>query len=152
MTATTFEQVHAEFLMVVGTKPEGYAYQRPALATSPLYVHVEPTGDLACGCIVGHWLHLHRGVPLEALVPLEGISGPSVVLQLMATDVLPMNLLNHPTSAQLLKFLQMLQSFQDVDTPWAEAVEIAHNMVTTPPWSLLLAPSWEPAVPARVHA
>lgn len=150
MTAATFEQVHAEFGTIVDAMPADYAYERVTPAGKPLYVHGE-VGALTCGCIAGHWLHYCRGVPLERLTSLEGISAPSVVLQLMATDVLPIDLLDHPTSAQLLKFLQALQSYQDMGATWREAVDTAHRLVTTPPWSLLLAPAWAVAGGAPVE-
>lgn len=158
MTAATFEQVHAEFTAIVEAMPADYAYPRLTETGGSLYVHGGYAGMLDAmsgrepdplepGCIVAHWLHRSRGVPLECLATMEGISGPSVVLQLMATDVLPIDLLNDDSSAQLLKFLQMIQACQDTGASWREALETSHKLVTTPPWSLLLAPEWKPPEP-----
>ncbi len=149
MTAATFEEVHAEFVGIVETMPAGHAYERLTSSGRALYVHGWPAGPPEPGCIVAHWLHRCRGVPLEALVTLETISGPSVVLQLMATNVLPFDLLNDSSSAQVLKYLQTVQGGQDKGWAWRGAVEAAYVVVTTPPWSVLLAPSWE--LPPRLQ-
>ena len=156
MTAVTFPEVHAEFEAIVAALPADYVYPRLTSTGGSLYVHGGFAGPLdaatgrdpdplECGCIVAHWLHRCHGVPLERLAMLEGISGPSAVLQLMATGALPTDLLDHGSSAQVFKYIQTVQGCQDVGWTWRGAVEGAYALVTTPPWSVLLAPSWEPA-------
>jgi hypothetical protein len=70
----------------------------------------------------------------------------------MGSGALPTDLLDHPTNAQVLKYLKTVQSYQDGGWTWREAVDTAHRMVTSPPWSVLLAPPWEPAEPVPVDA
>lgn len=159
MTAVTFEQAFGEFAEIAVEAPVGFTYER--LATEAcLYVHGGFAGPLAAtaagfsggvapplepGCIVAHWLHRFHGVPLATLAPLEGKSGTHVLVRLLAAGVLPPDLLNDPSSAQLLKFLQVVQGHQDAGRTWSNALEAAYTLVTTPPWSVLLAPTWEPA-------
>ena len=152
MTAVAFEQVFSEFAEIAVSMPPDYAYPRNGMGPAR-YVHGGFTGPLdaasGCtpdplspGCIVAHWLYLHHDVPLATLASLEGKSGPHVLIRLLAEDVLPPDFLDDPSSAQMLKFLQTVQAHQDRGEPWAQALEAAYTLVTSPPWSYLLGPAW----------
>lgn len=157
MTALTFEEAFGEFAEIAVSMPPGYAYPRVGTGAS-LYIDGGFAGPLDAasgrvpdpltpGCIVAHWLHLYREVPLAALAPLEGKSAAHVLIRLLAGGVLPPDLLNHPSSGQLLKFLQVVQGHQDRGTPWTDALKAAYELVTSPPFSYLLGPDWRAADP-----
>lgn len=143
MTAVTFDQVVEQFAEIVAEQPPGYTYPRQSRSGPALYVH----GDVP-GCIVGRWLHTRHGVPLEVFAGLEGTAGAGVVMHLLADEVLPRDFLDHPSSALTLKFLQAIQIFQDEPYTWQHALDRAHKLVTSAPWSVLLAPNLKVAVDA----
>lgn len=69
MTQLSYEQVRDEFKQLVDENPD-FVY-RPPNGSDCLYVHVD--GDnMAPGCIVGHWLHRFRSIPLYRLQGIEG--------------------------------------------------------------------------------
>lgn len=144
MTATTLERVIDEFTQIVDAMPAGYVYSPPpGTSGGCLYVHGGSAGNpLEPGCIIAHWLHRFHQVPLDALAHVEGLAAPNMLVRLLATGVLPFDLLDDLSGAQVLKFLQALQSFQDRGRTWRDALEAAYELVTTPPMSFLLGPRW----------
>ena len=111
MTQLSYEQVRDEFKQLVDENPD-FVY-RPPNGSDCFYVHVD--GDnMTPGCIVGHWLHRFRGIPLYRLQGIEG-NGAAPGASILGVRL----------SSKAGSFLSGLQTKQDSGIPWRMAFDMA---------------------------
>lgn len=128
MIDLTLEKVTVLLHEAVQERGSDYVYRNPDGSSDCLYVHGNPDGPAAPGCIVGWVLH-KAGISLEVLEQHEHKPARTVVECLPYDNGIPLRSEDGVTT-----LLRTVQQWQDRGEPWGSAVSKGIAAQVHPDW------------------